>query len=297
MQGRRVHTAHCGYDLYTCGPPDQQRVRVVLRRNLIPGRVESDVRDMLPNEFHWPNGNHEEAWLAVDAMLLVDVPNLESLVRQYRGHHFGFEDYIERAKRWRSAAREHGSAPLPDVRATDGPLGASARAPSRALGTPLFPSWVKYAEPLEPIVLESITLRQAIIYFANGTPALRIDAYPNTLEPDKTTRLTRIHADLATNQHEVIEHFPGRYLALGLDPKLLTALLHIRLGDRRRSIWDHPDALRARETARLQSEEGDEGRRTRAKRIVEESRALSRAADPNGGMGEAYPLRPLGVPG
>lgn len=282
MIGRRVHTGHLGYDLYTCGPPSQQQVRCILRRHRIPLRVPPDVRDLLPNEFRWPTGTHEEAWLAIDAMVLVDVATLASTVRQYPGHHFGFEDFIERGRRWRSAAAEHGSAPLPDIRATDGPPGAPGRTRARSYSEPLFPGWVKHIEPMDPIPLEALVLRPAIVYFTDGTPALRIDAYPPDLPPDRGNRLTRIHADLASNKYEIVEHYPGRYLALGLDPKLLAQLLHVRkLGDARRTIHDHPDVLRARNRARLRAEEGDEGHRNRSSRIVEESRQLSRAANPD----------------
>ncbi len=277
MKGRRVHTAHLGYDLYTCGTPSSQNVRCILRRHRMPPRIDTDIRDMLPDEFRWPTGNHEEAWLAIDALMLVDVPNLESLIRQYPDHHFGFEQYIEKGRRWRAAAHRQGVHDLPDVRATDGPLAPGGR-PRRSITAPLFPGWVKYTEPLETIVLEDITLRMSIVYFTDDTPAMRIDAYANSLPVDKTTRLTRLHSDLTSPKYEIIEHFPGRYVALGLDPNMLKAILNVeRLGMGRRSIYDHPDVLQARERARLQAEQGDEGRRTRSKRVIEESHALSSA--------------------
>ncbi len=283
MKGRTVHTGHLGYDLYTCGPAHEQQVRCLLRQHRIPERVASDVRDMLPYEFRWPTGNHQDAWLAIDALLLVDVANIESTIRQYPGHHFGFEDWVDKAQRWRSAARQHGSAALPDVRATDGPQGAHARPKTRSFAAPLFPGWVKHAEPLDPIVLDSVTLRCFIVYFSNGTPGLRIDVYPNNLMVDRSTRLTRIHADLASNRHELVEHFPGRYLTLGLDPRLLRPILHVKgLGTQRRTIYDHPDVQVARERARLRSEEYGEPQKARSNRIANESRALSIAAAPDG---------------
>ncbi len=298
MKGRTVHTHHLGYDLYTCGPPQQRQVRCILRQGQIPGRIGSDIRDMLPYEFRWPTGNHQDAWLAVDALLLVDVANIESLLRQYPGHHFGFEDWVEKGLRWRSAARQHGSSALPDVRATDGPRGAHARPRSKSLGTPLFPGWVKHAEPLDPIVLDTVTLRRFIIYFTTGTPALRIDVYPNDMAVDRSTRLTRVHADLASNQHELVEHFPGRYLALGLDPRLLAPILHIKgLGTQRRTIYDHPDVQMARERARLRAQEQGEPDRARANRIAAESRALSIAADPEGDPEHIFAPHMLPAPG
>ncbi len=298
MKGRTVHTHHVGYDLYTCGPPNQQQVRAILRSHQVPDRVGTDVRDMLPYEFRWPTGNHQDAWLAIDALLLVDVANIESLIRQYSGHHFGFETWVDKARRWRSAAHQHGSSDLPDVRATDGPQGANTRPRARSFARPLFPGWVKHAEPLDPIVLDQITLRRFVVYFSNDVPGLRIDVYPNNMLVDRSTRLTRIHADLATNRSELVEHYPGRYLILGLDPRMLQPILHVKgLGTQRRTIYDHPDVLATRERARLRAEENGEPQRARSLRIVGASRAMSLAADPDGDPEHVFGPHFLPAPG
>jgi hypothetical protein len=254
--------------------------------------MSAEFVDMLPSEFRWPSGAFNEAHAAVESLYTADVGVLRSYITQFPEHHFGFESCLDRFERWHAAAKKHGSA---DVAAARDNARERLPAPSRT-GRPASPllGWVKHSHPLHSISLADVDLRLAIVYFSSGYPALRMDAYPTGAEPERNTLLSRIYVDLESDDHQVIEHYPGRYASVGLSPLLLKHLLHVAVDRKRRTAWDNPLAVEARDRARLKTASSLHGR---AYQTLRESRAMQVAADPSGDPEQVFGahLMPAGM--
>jgi len=297
LKGQKVRSAHLGYDCYLSGPIVQKHIRCVFRRHRAPPNMTAELIEMLPSEFRWPGAAFDEAHAAIEAIYTVDVRMLRGYVAQYPGHHFGFEHFVERAERWHAAARKRGAADVQVARATEAAAPPGQQRTIRrqgvslgAAGQPLFPGWVKHAQPLHDLDIgtdpDQLHLCLFLIYFSNNLPALRVDAYPPGVLPGKLTRLSRLHVDLVTDEHEVVEHYPGRYLGAGLNPLLLRDLLGAsKITRQRRTAFDHPDVLAARERA-LDKERQDP--KARSLQVLRESRAMQVAADPSGDPAQVF---------
>jgi hypothetical protein len=278
LHGLKVRSAHLGYDCYVCGPLDGQRtIRCVFKRHRAPSHMSAELIDMLPPEFRWPTAGFNEAHAAIEALYTVDVRILRSYLKQFPDHHFGFESTIDRFERWHTAAKQTGAGDVEEARQQARDRVPVAQARERPI-SPLL-GWVKHQHPLQVLPLDQVDLHMSLIYFSDGMPALRLDAYPTGMEPGSGARLTRIHADLLDDVHEVIEHYPGRYLTFGLDPIHLRRILGVTVGRQRRTAMDNPHAVAARENARQQASQTLHGR---AYQTLRESRAMQVAADPSG---------------
>jgi hypothetical protein len=265
LRGTKVRSQYLGYACYAYGPMDGQRkIHAKLRHNLMPPRIDPTVAEMMPREFFWPTSSHEEAHRCIDSLYLMRVDEVRTWAKQFPDHQFGWGDFVERAERWAAANRAEsrsGRTPDPDPgeRVAPAPSAAAAEvAPPLGLAPGhIFPVWVKRVCPIRELSVGDVCLHLSVIYFSNGEPALRMDVYPAGIglndDPAeiRQDRLSRVHADLVGKEYEIIEHFPGRYAHLGLNPKILMALVG---GDvdvaKRRSIWDDDRVQKARQRAR-----------------------------------------------
>lgn len=258
LRGLRVRSHYLGYDCYAYGPMGRDRkIRCLLRPRRMPPHLEGSVRDLMPLEVFWPTGVHEEAHRCIDAIYQLDVDTLRAWKKQWPDHNFGIDPFLDTAERWHAARRDEGA----PVRAG----GTAAAVPAHHVGGRRFPVWVKRSVPVRVVTVGGLDMCISVVYFTTGQPALRVDIYP-TGDTDSVRRLTRVHADLKDGGYDLIEHFPGRYQAVGLSPLLACKLLGLRRSEvvKRTSIWDDPRVQESRRRAAESADEPTERERARA---------------------------------
>lgn len=213
--GRQHRSAHLGYDCYTCGPLQGDRmVKLVLRPHIVPGYVSAEVRPRLPALMFWPDENHSGAHVMVDAVLAMDVDALKAWKRDYPDHAFGFEPYLA----WVAKARLGGSKIADRAREAlgrampDGDVAGRFRVP------------IQTKDPLgEGVMTQGVRLSTHLVRFVNDDAALRV-----TLRSPNGWVLSRALVDLLDGAYLVTEHYPGRYRAEGISERLLGQALGLK---------------------------------------------------------------------
>lgn len=265
LRGTRHRSRYLGYDCYTYGEiTAPQKVRCIRRTSAMPARIGQDVRDMMPVEFCWPTASHEEAHRLIDALYLVNTQPVESIIRQFPDHNSMLDPWVERAKRWRAANQDT----TPGVRAHT----RTALLSHKNASPYKFPGMVHKSQLLRSVALGDYEIVLSTIYFIDGTPALRADIYPYG-RIDKFLRLSRVYVDLDDSSYEVIEHYPGRYRGVGLDPRFLQVFLDSDSSqvNKRRTARDNPRIREAVERERAAEASSEPAR---AHRTAEAAREM-----------------------
>jgi hypothetical protein len=215
LVGRQHRSAHLGYDCYSCGPLQGDRmVKLVLRPHQVPSYVSAEVRPRLPGLMYWPEQNHAGAHVMVDAVLAMDVDALKAWKRDHPAHAFGFESYLS----WISLAREGGSK-----------LADRAR---EALGRAMPDSDVRgrFRVPIaskdllgRAALAGGVVLSTHLVRFVNEDAAVRV-----TLRSPNGWVLSRALVDLLDGGYLVTEHYPGRYRAEGIPEAILGQALGVK---------------------------------------------------------------------
>jgi hypothetical protein len=195
---------------------------VILRAIRLPPSISEDQKAILPVEMWWPQQDHGGAHALIDAVLSCDAASLKQWQDAWPDHLFGYERYLEWLER-RAAGKRAGSSAAGKV----GKLSP--------IMLTRFPASVAKVELLASTPMENGTkVKTSLVRFADGQSALRVTLYatalcfgvddPNVLDE----KLSRAYVDVLTGQFDVIEHYPGRYLAAGVPERTIYDLLGVR---------------------------------------------------------------------
>lgn len=310
-RGQPVRSSHLGYDCYLTGRSDgggPGQVRCVQRAIRLPPTVTEELRAILPTEFWWPQRDTHAAHACVDAILSMDRGALGHWKNAWPDHRFGFELYLDWLNRKAQAAQQ-------------GQPGMGG--PGKALPIQLtkFPAQIGNVQPVSQALMElpsskDITVRcyrvfMALVRFVDGQSALRMSLYgvigdPHDHDPEELARgrpsrtdqlLSRAYIDIVTGAFDIIEHYPGRYQALGLPPGLICDSLGVerfRLG-RRTGGGSRPKPLKGDPDAQPGSPERL-GRLSHRTKVIEARQVMENVKEAQEAVFETFPAAPGGRP-
>lgn len=193
-----VRSAHRGYDCYACGPTDSKGYIVCRLRRHRVAHLPDDQRAMLPNVMHWPVRDHIAAKELIDVVLDRNIDQMIEWKRLYEtgstasATPLGYDEYLA----WCIEESEDGGDE--HKRVAKLPVG----------------------DPIARDVITSINLGNYRVDFhiLRYWPA---DAWGQLtfyirLDTGRPSVLSRYLVDLATSEEHLVEHYPGRWRALGM---------------------------------------------------------------------------------
>jgi hypothetical protein len=228
---RQVRSSHLGYDCYATGKitGEAGKIRCLVKTTRLPSHITSDIQSILPVEMWWPERDHKAAHAMIDAILTFDLKSLASWKSLWPAHEFGFESYMQMAER--HLTQLHAKT-LDSVRESSKLIEDKREDPGVQVHLPkpaLFPYKIVALEPAGRTDLGTHHVILGIARFEDGNAALRVTVRsPPLTDEDRGLLLSRAYVDLMDGRYEVIEHYPGRYHALGLPPSTLLGVLGIK---------------------------------------------------------------------
>ena len=228
---RVVRTSHLGYDCYATGKVTGEagKIRCLLKSTRLPGHITHDIQSILPVEMWWPERDHRAAHVMIDAALTFDLKSMAAWKSLWPAHEFGFEQFMEMAERHLTQLHQR---TLSTVRESTKLLESEARTdPSIAAHLPkpsLFPCALVAVEPAGETDHDGYRVVLGIARFEDGSAALRVTVRALPIANERGIILSRVYVDLITGEWEMIEHYPGRYTALGLPARTVFMVLGIR---------------------------------------------------------------------
>ena len=210
--GRQHRSSRLGYDCYTCGPMQGDRlVKCQLHLHRIPPYVSPEVRPHLPRLMFWPEENHAAAHTMIEAVLAMDVTLLNAWRKEYPDHQFGYESFCLWCHRTDADGRK----------VADRAREALGRAPALTEAAGSFTGEVVHEMDLiEGPLGFGCSVCWRLVRFKNDDAAIRM-----IIRSPTGLVLSKAFVDLIDDTHRVTVHYPGRYQAEGVPESLLADTL------------------------------------------------------------------------
>lgn len=205
-KGQPIKTRKLGYECTYYGHLDQGYTRCVLADRLIPGWFDPEMRSMLPREMIYPCRDHAMTHEMIDMVVNYEVDALQNLKNQFPEHSFGFEPYLP----WAARRLEKANTTVKKARYR---LPAEPKEASKEL--------------ISRVKEGICNVEFHILRYPDGDAWGRL-----TIRRGKDI-FTQSLVDLITDKHTVINHFPNKYKALGMDLQLVSRLTGMKDTHRR----------------------------------------------------------------
>lgn len=166
-------------------------------KHLLPPGLPPEHVAMLPTELKWPWKDHAAAHRLVDACIERNVTQLVDWKREHPTWDFGFDEYLIWCE---MAARRDGEQTVLQL-------------DTIPYGKPTSRDKV-IRKVMGPIILDIFMLR-----YPSG------DAWGEAVFSSRGSVLTRALVELRTNKPTILDHFPGRWQAIGVNSLIVRRIL------------------------------------------------------------------------